>query len=61
MPDAKEPAVPPTPAEIDALVAAATDAAEELMIAATYSRRPAVRERLELLRAALASFAPREG
>lgn len=53
--------MPPTPAEIDALVAAATDAAEELMIAATYSRRPAVRERLERLRAALASFAPREG
>jgi len=46
--------MPPTANEIDALVAAATDAAEELMIAASYSRRPAVQARLERLRAALA-------
>ena len=49
----------PTQDEIAALVAAATEAAEELMIATAYSRRPAVRERLERLRAALVPFAPR--
>ena len=52
--------MPPTEDEIAALVAAATDAAEELMIAATYSRRPAVQERLDRLRAALAPFAARD-
>lgn len=60
MPEAKEAAMPPTEDEIAALVAAATDAAEELMIAATYSRRPAVQERLDRLRAALAPFAARD-
>ena len=49
----------PTDEEIRALVDAATDAAEELMIAASYSRRPAVQQRLERLRAALAPFATR--
>jgi hypothetical protein len=52
----------PTQDEIAALVAAATEAAEAaeaLMIATAYSRRPAVRERLERLRAALVPFAPR--
>lgn len=46
-----------TQAEIDALVAAATDAAEELYIAVQYSRRPAVRERWERLTEALKPFA----
>lgn len=50
----------PTDEEIHALVAAATEAAEELMIAAAYSRRPAVQERLVRLRAALVPFAARE-
>jgi len=50
----------PTQDEIDALVAAASDAAEELMIAASYSRRPAVQERLDRLRAALVPFTPRD-
>lgn len=52
--------MPPTEDEIRTLVAAATDAAEELMIAASYSRRPAVQERLERLRAALVPFTARE-
>ncbi len=38
---------------LDELIAAATDAAEELYIAAQYSRRDAVKERWQRLLAAL--------
>ena len=41
------------------LVEAATDAAEELYIAAQYSRRPAVRERWQRLVAALEAVSTR--
>ena len=53
--------MPPTNDEINALVAASMDAVEELLIAAQYSRRPAVRQRLERLQAALAPFVPSAG
>ena len=50
----------PTDDELQALVRAATDAAEELSIMAQVSRRPAVHERWQALLDALRPFTPKQ-